>query len=286
VASIEPRVLLDGLAYVESPRWHDGRLWFPHWGTDEVLAVDLEGRVEVVARRPSSGLGDGIAFLPDGRLLVTGERLLRQEHDGSLVEHCDLSHLTTHGWSEITVDGRGNIYVNSINFDFMAGEQPRGAPGLIALVTPDGATRQVADELAFPNGMVITPDNGTLIVAESFAGQLTAFDIADDGTLSNRRVWAAGVGPDGICMDADGAIYCSSKPGEKDLVRVREGREITDRIELDRFCFATALGGPGRRLLFLMCAEWEGTEGVAGAIERRTGQVLVADAPAPGVGWP
>jgi sugar lactone lactonase YvrE len=286
MASIEPRILLDGLAYVESPRWHDGRLWFPHWGTDEVLAVDLEGRVEVVAHRPSSGLGDGIAFLPDGRLLVTGERLLRQERDGSLVEHCDLSRLTTHGWSEITVDGRGNIYVNSINFDFMAGEQPTGAPGLIALVTPDGATRQVADELAFPNGMVITPDNGTLIVAESFAGQLTAFDIADDGTLSNRRVWAAGVGPDGICMDADGAIYCSSKPGEKDLVRVREGREITDRIELDRFCFATALGGPGRRLLFLMCAEWEGTEGVAGAIERRTGQVLVADAPAPGVGWP
>jgi sugar lactone lactonase YvrE len=286
MASIEPRILLDGLAYIESPRWHDGRLWFPHWGTDEVLAVDLEGRVEVVAHRPSSGLGDGIAFLPDGRLLVTGERLLRQERDGSLVEHCDLSRLTTHGWSEITVDGRGNIYVNSINFDFMAGEQPTGAPGLIALVTPDGATRQVADELAFPNGMVITPDNGTLIVAESFAGQLTAFDIADDGTLSNRRVWAAGVGPDGICMDADGAIYCSSKPGEKDLVRVREGREISDRIELDRFCFATALGGRDRRLLFLMCAEWDGTEGVAGAIERRTGQVLVADAPAPGVGWP
>jgi sugar lactone lactonase YvrE len=286
MTSIEPRVLLDGLAYVESPRWHDDRLWFPHWGTDEVLAVDLDGNVEVVARRPSSGLGDGIAFLPDGRLLITGEKLMRQEPDGSLVEHCDLSQLTNHGWSEITVDGRGNIYVNSINFDFMAGEQPMGAPGLIALVTPDGVARQVADELAFPNGMVVTPDNGTLIVGESFAGQLTAFDIADDGTLSNRRVWASGIGPDGICMDADGAIYCSSKPGERDLVRVREGGETSDRIELDRFCFATALGGPERRHLFLMCAEWEGTEGVEGAIERRTGQVLVADAPAPGVGWP
>jgi sugar lactone lactonase YvrE len=128
MTSIEPRVLLDGLAYVESPRWHDDRLWFPHWGTDEVLAVDLDGNADVVARRPSSGLGDGIAFLPDGRLLITGEKLMRQEPDGSLVEHCDLSQLTNHGWSEITVDGRGNIYVNSINFDFMAGEQPMGAP--------------------------------------------------------------------------------------------------------------------------------------------------------------
>ena len=225
--SIKPRVLLDGLAMVESPRWHDGRLWFPHWGTDEVLAVDLDGNVEVVARRPSSGLGDGIAFLPDGRLLITGERLMRQEPDGSLVEHCDLSHLTEHGWSEITVDGRGNIYVNSINFDFMAGEEPDGAPGIVALVTTDGVARQVADEIAFPNGMVVTPDNRTLIIAESFAAQLTAFDIAEDGTLSNRRAWAKDVGPDGICMDADGAIYCSSKPGEKDLLRVREGREVS-----------------------------------------------------------
>ena len=284
--SITPRVLLDGLAMVESPRWHDGRLWFPHWGTDEVLAVDLDGNVEVVAHRPSSGLGDGIAFLPDGRLLITGERLMRQEPDGSLVEHCDLSHLTEHGWSEITVDGRGNIYVNSINFDFMAGEEPDGAPGIVALVTPDGVARQVADEIAFPNGMVVTPDNRTLIIAESFAAQLTAFDIAEDGTLSNRRTWAKDVGPDGICMDADGAIYCSSKPGEKNLLRVREGREVSDQIELDRFCFATALGGPGRQTLFLMCAEWGGTEAVEANIAKRTGQVLVADAPAPGVGWP
>ena len=247
--SITPRVLLEGLAYVESPRWHDGRLWFPHWGTDEVLAVDLDGSVEVVAHRPSSGLGDGIAFLADGRLLITGDRLIRQEPDGSLVEHCDLSHLTKHGWSEITVDGRGNIYLNSINFDFMAGEQPTGAPGIVALITPDGAVRQVADDIAFPNGMVITPDNKTLIIAESFAAKLTAFDIAQDGTLSNRRAWAEGIGPDGICMDADGAIYCSRKPGEKNLLRVREGGEISDLIELDRFCFATALGGPDRQLL-------------------------------------
>ena len=146
--------------------------------------------------------------------------------------------------------------------------------------------RQVADEIAFPNGMVVTPDNRTLIIAESFAGQLTAFDIAEDGTLSNRRVWAKDVGPDGICMDADGAIYCSNRPGEKNVLRVREGREVSDRIELDRFCFATALGGPGRQTLFLMCAEWGGTEAVEANIAKRTGQVLVADAPAPGVGWP
>jgi hypothetical protein len=167
-------------------------------------------------------------WLPDRGLLITGQELIRAEPDGSRVRHADLSHISSFGWSEITVDGRGNVYVNTINFDFAefndvltSGE----APGKIALVTPDGEAREVANGLAFPNGMVITPGNETLVVAESFAARLTAFDIAADGSLSNRRVWADGVGPDGICLDADGCIWASSANMANDCARIREGGE-------------------------------------------------------------
>ena len=211
-----------------------------------------------------------------------------------MVRHADLSDIDDHGWNEIVVDGRGNIYVNSIGFDFGAGEAPK--PGIIALVTPDGTVRQVADQIEFPNGMAVTPDNSTLIVAESFAGRLTAFNITAGGGLSNRRVWADGLGPDSICLDAEGAIWTHSadtRPhtGRDDspageCVRVREGGEIVQRIELDRAGFACALGGPDRTTLFMLAAEWNGIENVDDAIVRRTGQVLTIAAPAPGVGWP
>src|SRR5581483_3551053 len=195
---LEPRLLLDGLAYVESPRWHDGRLWFSHWGREEVLAVDLEGSCEVVAPgRPA--LGWATAWLPDGRLLVTGETLLRREPDGTFVEHADLRGVFSRGCSEIVVDGRGNVYVNSMEFDCLGGGEPTG--GAIALITSDGSVRKVAGDLAFPNGMVVSPDNRTLVVAESFASRLTAFDIERDGSLANRRAWAENIGPDGITMD-------------------------------------------------------------------------------------
>jgi sugar lactone lactonase YvrE len=189
----------------------------------------------------------------------------------------------------MTVDGRGNVYVNTINFDFADFNDvltSGRAPGKIALVTPDGEAREVANEIAFPNGMVVTPDNGTLIVSESFAGRLTAFDIADDGTLSNRRSWAEGVGPDGICLDSDGCIWTSTGQGTNDCARVREGGEVSERIELDRPCFATMLGGPGRRTLFMVATEWRGPESMDDVIKARTGQILAVDAPASGVGWP
>jgi len=281
-AARRPSVLAHGFAYVESPRWHDGRLWFAHWGTGEIVAVDLDGTSEVVGQgRP--GLGWSIDWLPDGRLLLTGEELSRQEPDGSLVRHVDLRSVADFHWNEIVVDGRENIYVNGINFDFLGGSAPR--PGIIVLVTPDGSTRQVADGIEFPNGMVVTPDNSTLIIAESFAGRLTAFEIDDDGSLSNRRVWAEGFGPDGICLDADGAIWTHA-PATRECVRVREGGGILDRISLDRDCFACMLGGPDRLTLFALVAEWRGTEHVADALAARTGQILVAPAPAAGAGWP
>jgi sugar lactone lactonase YvrE len=288
-----PRVLLDGLAYVESPRWHEGRLWFAHWGTGEIVAVDLEGHSEVVAQGPP-GLGWSIDWLPDGRLLVTGPELLRQEQDGSMVRHADLGAVADHRWNEIVVDGRGNVYVNGFGFDFLGGEPP--TPGLIALVSPDGTARCVATDIEFPNGMVITPDNATLIISESFAGRLTAFDIAADGSLSGRRVWADGVGPDGICLDADGAVWTQAADtrmhtGSPDSVegaclRVKRGGTVLQRIEHDRPIFAAMLGGPDGRSLFLLAAEWHGVEGVDHAIAARTGQVLVVDAPAAGAGWP
>src|SRR2546421_799456 len=181
----ELQTLMAGLAFGESPRWHDNRLWFSDWGAQEVIAVDLEGKSEVITRIQSFPFC--IDFLPDGRLLVVSGRdrlLLHMEPDGSLVTHADLTSLSDHPWNEIVVDGRGNAYINNIGFDFPGGEF---APGILALVTPDGSARQVADGVAFPNGMVVTPDNSTLILAESYTNRLTAFDIAADGSLSNRR---------------------------------------------------------------------------------------------------
>jgi sugar lactone lactonase YvrE len=289
-ATIKTRVLLDGLTMVESPRWHDGRLWFPHWGTPEIIAVDLEGNARVMARGPS-GLGHSIGWLPDGRLLVTGERLTRHEPDGSVSVHVDLAPISEYGCSEMTIDGRGNIYVNSIGFDFFAEmaervKNPSQSPtGVVGLITPDGTVRKVADGIAFPNGMVVTPDNRTLIVSESFTGKLLAFDIADDGTLARRRVWAEGVAPDGICLDADGAIWTATW-NRNECVRVAEGGEILDRIQLDRPCFATMLGGPQRCTLFMMANQFLGVDKFDEMLAKRSGQVVVAQVRTPGAGWP
>jgi len=275
----ETQVLKTGIALGESPRWHDGRLWFADWVAEEVVALDLDGRGEIITQVRS--LPFSIDWLPDGQMLITsGRKLLRMEPDGSLATHVDLSGLSEHGWNEIVVDGRSNTYINNICFDFIGGGE--FAPGIIALVTPNGEVRQVADGLAFPNGMAVTPDNSTLIIAESFAGRLTAFDVADDGSLSNRRVWAElGEGGDGICIDAEGAVWI---PAMKACLRVREGGEVLQRIELDRFCFACMLGGTDGKTLFMMAADWSGPENVGKG--PRTGQVVTAEAPAPGAGWP
>jgi len=279
----ETQILMNGLAFPESPRWHDDRLWFSDWGAHEVIAVELDRRSEVIVRVQSFPMC--IDWLPDGRLLIVSASeglLLRRERDGSLVAHADLSSLADFKWNDIVVDGRGNSYVNNTGFDFPGGEF---APGILALVTPEGFARQVADEVAFPNGMVVTPDNSTLIVAESYGNKLTAFDIAADGSLSNRRLWAdlRGGVPDGICLDAENAIWYGDVPNKR-CVRVREGGEVLQTIQLDRGCFACALGGADGRTLFLTANEWRGTANMADG--SRTGQVLTAEAPAPGVGWP
>jgi sugar lactone lactonase YvrE len=279
----EPQILLSGLGLGESPRWHSGRLWFSNWVVNEIAAVDLEGNSSTVVGMPSFPFC--IDWLPDGRLLIVSGReglLLRREPDGSLVTHADLTGLDATPWNDIVVDGHGNVYVNNSGFNLGVDEF---APGIVALVAPDGSVREVADGVAFPNGMAVTPDNSTLIVAESYAARLTAFEIAADGGLSNRRVWAElGDGaPDGICIDAEGAVWYGDVPNKR-CVRVREGGELLETIELDRGCFACMLGGEDGTTLFMMAADWAGPASMGEG--ELTGRVLMTRAPAAGAGWP
>ena len=280
----EPRVLLSGLGIPESPRWHDGRLWFCNWIDRQVVAVDMDGTAQVMLTRDpaSHPMGYSIDWLPDGRLLVTGDKLRRQEPNGSMIVHADQPA------NEIVVDGRGNIYLNGADFNFVAGAPPK--PGYIKLVTPDGQLREVAGDIQFPNGMVITPDGRTLIISESFARMLTAFDIDADGGLSNRRVFAAGVAPDGICLDAEGAIWVSTGFS---IARVAEGGEVLQDVELPegRAPFALMLGGPDRRILFICTAEWRPADDHVANLDRltngpRTGQILALPVEVPGTGRP
>jgi sugar lactone lactonase YvrE len=281
----EAKVLLSGLGIPESPRWHEGRLWFSNWIDRQVVAVGLDGKPEVMLTRDpdSHPMGYSIDWLPDGRLLVTGDKLRRQEPDGSMVTHAEQPA------NEIVVDGRGNIYLNGADFNFVAGEAPR--PGYIKLITPDGELRQVAGDIQFPNGMVITPDDRTLIISESFAGRLTAFDIGADGSLSGRRVFADGLGPDGICLDAEGAVWVSTAGFS--VARIAEGGEVVQRVELaeNRAPFALMLGGPDRRTLFIMTAEWRAADGHVANLDRltngpRTGEILTLQVSVPGAGRP
>jgi sugar lactone lactonase YvrE len=277
-----PRTLLTGRGLLESPRWHGDRLYFSDWSAGEVLAVDLAGRSEVIARVRSLPLCT--AWLPDGHLVIVSSpdgRLLRREPDGSLVTYANLGRP---GWNDIVVDGRSHAYVNGAGFNPMAGEEFR--PGSVHLVTADGAVRQVADDIAFPNGMAVTADNSTLIVADSYRHQLVGFDIGADGGLSGRRVWAdLGDGtPDGICTDAQDAVWYADVPNRR-CVRVAAGGIVLQTVDLDRGGFACALGGPEGTTLFIVAAEWRGmTE--SEMVPPGSGQVLTIDVEVPGAGWP
>jgi sugar lactone lactonase YvrE len=279
------QVLMEGVAFGESPRWHEGRLWFSDWGAQEVVAVDEQGNRELVVSVEFPAFPMCIDFAADGGLLVVAGRdgrLLRREPDGSLAVYADLGELSGHPWNDIVVDGAGSAYVDNIGFDFPEGQF---APGTVALVGADGTARQVADGLAFPNGIAITSDGGTLIVAESYAERLTAFAIDGDGGLRDRRVWAETPGdhPDGICIDSDGAVWYADV-GNRRCVRVREGGEVLDTVECDRGCFACTLGGADGSTLFIVAQEWGGPESMRQGT--RTGQVLAAPAPARRAGRP
>jgi sugar lactone lactonase YvrE len=279
------RVVRDGLVMGESPRWHDGRLWFCDWAAEELIALDPDGSSEIVARVPSFPFS--IDWRPDDLLLINAARqqaVLTLQPDGELGTYADLSGLSDHPpGNEIVVDRHGNAYVNGGGFDLMAGEP--FAPGMVALVAPDGSARQVAGDLGFPNGMAITADDSTLIVAESYGKRLTAFEIAGDGTLGNRRVWAdLGDGvPDGICIDAEGAVWYADVPNRR-CARVREGGEVLQTVELDRGAFACMLGGTDGTTLFIVAREWRGLQ--LGPDEERTGQILTLEVDVPHAGRP
>jgi sugar lactone lactonase YvrE len=277
-----PRVLLTGLTMVEGGRWHDGRLWFAHWGIGEVVAVDLDGTAEVVSPGPPR-MGWAFDWLPDGSRVTTGASVTLEVPDGTTTTVRDSPA------NEVVVDRRAHVFVDGFDFDFLGGGAPE--PGWIDLVGTDGSCRRVAEDVQFPNGMVITPDGSTLVVAESFASRLSAFDITDDGDLVNRRVWAEGVAPDGIAIDAEGGIWAQasdtaahtgspSAPGGA-CVRVLDGGEITHRVETEQPCFACALGGPDGRSLFLLCNDFEGVENLQEVQSRRSARVLVTEAPVP-----
>lgn len=276
------RTLLTGRGLVESPRWHGDRLYFSDWSGGEVLAVDLAGHSEVIARVDSLPLCT--AWLPEGLLVIVSSpdgRLLRREPDGSLVTYADLGRP---GWNDIVVDGRGNVYVNGAGFNPMAGEEFR--PGSVYVVTADGAVRQVADDIAFPNGMAVTADNSTLIVADSYRHQLVGFGIEKDGSLSGRRTWAdlGDAVPDGICVDAENAVWYATVPGKR-CARVAEGGAELQTVPLDRGGFACVLGGPDRSTLLITAAEWRGMTD-AQMVAPGSGQVLAIDVDVPGAGWP
>ena len=275
-------VLLDGLAFPEGPRWHDGKLWFSDMHDQCVKTVDLDGRCAEVVRvaNDPSGLG----WLPDGRLLVVSmrdRRLLRLDPDG-LHELADLSRVAAYHCNDMVTDARGRSYVGNFGFNYEKGEKPRTAA--IALVTPEGQVRVAADDLSFPNGTVITPDGRTLIVGESFGSRLTAFDVADDGSLSNRRAWAQleKAVPDGICLDAEGAIWVAS-PMSGEVLRVREGGEVTERIRVATQAIACMLGGPSRTTLFVCTSESLKAEDCRA---RRSAKIEVVEVSVPGAGLP
>lgn len=287
----ELKILADGFSYLEGPRWHDGRLWLSDFYTQRVIAVALDGTVEdiaIVAEQPS-----GLGWLPDGRLLIVSmkdRKILRQELDGSLVEHADLAPYATGHGNDMVVDATGNAYVGNFGFDLMSGEPFRSSS--LVKVDPNGNVQVVAEDLKFPNGSVITPDGKTLIVDETFGNRISAFDIGEDGSLGVRRDWAnwgplpdttdigtllsaVKVGPDGNTLDADGCVWIADAIGGR-AVRVKEGGEIVDEISTgDDSVFAVALGGDDGKTLFLCLApDFDETKRSA-AREARIGYVTV-----------
>jgi sugar lactone lactonase YvrE len=282
IVCLSMTVLMEGITFGESPRWHDGRVWFSDWGAHQVIALNPDdGRHEVIVSVPSFPMC--IDFLPDGRLLVVDSaqrRILRREPDGSMVTHADLAPLSGKPWNDLVVDAHGSAYVNNIGYDFPGGEP---GPGIVAHVTPEGQVRVVAGDLAFPNGMAITADGRTLIVAESHGDRLTAFDIGPDGGLDRRREWAATPGdhPDGICVDAEGAIWYADVASGR-CVRVSEGGDILASVKLDRGAFACTLSrGDQPPRLYVVGQQWGGPQAA-----QPSGQVVVFPAPASGAGKP
>jgi sugar lactone lactonase YvrE len=283
------KILIDktrGLKFTESPRWHGGKLWFLDIHDKRIKAADLEGHVETVVELPF--IPNAFGHRRDGSLLV-GDAMQRQIHrwDGTALQPlADLSGITTFCLSDGIVDGQDRMYVGDIGYDFFDPTLKPVDTCVIACVEPDGRARIVASDLSFPNGMVITPDGKTLIVAETMGHRLTAFDIQADGSLANGRIYAqlpGDVSPDGIALDAEGAVWLANPGGQFAALRVREGREIVERVELDTQCYAVMLGGPERGSLFICGSDSHDPAEIA---RNPSATLRVVEVEVPGAGLP
>jgi sugar lactone lactonase YvrE len=273
--TLRTEVLIEGLKFPESPRWHDDKLWFVDMEGHKVMTVDLDGNTETIIELPNSV--SGLGWLPDNRLLIVSVedcRLLRLDPEG-VTEVIDLNRFGTVFLNDMVVDKKGRAYVGNFGFDYF-NEKPF-APTKLILVYPNGEAKVVADNMAFPNGTVITPDDKTLIIAETFAAQLTAFDILEDGSLTKRRVWAnlKSLVPDGICLDAEEGIWLAA-PGRKRVVRVLEGGQITHIVRVENDAYACMLGGPDRKTLFVATSKHS----------RDAGRIEFVEVDIPGAGLP
>jgi len=287
--TINIKTLVDstkGLKFTESPRWHNGKLWFLDIHDKRIKTVDLTGSVATVLELPF--IPNSFGLTPEGTVVVGDafQRRIYRQAEAGLQEVADISELTEFCLSDGIVDAKGRLYVGDIGYNFFDPAAKPVETCVIVLVGSDGRASVVADKLFFPNGMVITPDGRTLIVGETLGHRLTAFDIQEDGSLSNRRLWAqlpATVGPDGICLDAQGAVWCANPEGRDSVVRVREGGEITDRIKVDTHAYAVMLGGPQRRHLFI-CAS--GSHDPAEIHRNPSASLQVVEVDVPGAGIP
>ena len=273
--TLRTEVLIEGLKFPESPRWHDDKLWFVDMEGHKVMTVDLDGNTETIVELPNSV--SGLGWLPDNRLLIVSVedcRLLRLDPEG-VTEVIDLNRFGTVFLNDMVIDKKGRAYVGNFGFDYF-NEKPF-APTKLILVYPNGEAKVVADNMAFPNGTVITPDDKTLIIAETFAAQLTAFDILEDGSLTKRRVWAnlKSLAPDGICLDAEEGIWLAA-PGRKRVVRVLKGGQITHIVRVENDAYACMLGGPDRKTLFVATSKHS----------RDAGRIEFVEVDIPGAGLP
>jgi sugar lactone lactonase YvrE len=288
----QTRIAADQLFFGEGPRWYGGRLWFSDFYDRAVKSLDLQGvvRTEVELDDHPSGLG----WMPDGRLLIVAmrARTVMRLGLGGLTVHADLTNIAEHRANDMVVDSRGGAYVGGFGFDLDAELKARGAPAVLAAhpttvlarIEPDGSAQIAACDMHFPNGMVITPDGQTLIVAETLALRLTAFDIGSDGKLANRRVWAAlgARAPDGICLDSDGNVWVANALAAE-CVLVAPGGRVLEVVETDQPCFACMLGGSTQRTLFMLTAPSAIAEV---ASKTRRGRILAAEVSAARAGWP
>ena len=284
-------ILMDGLTFGEGPRWHDGKFYFSDFYSHKVFSLDMKGNSKLIVEIPNQP--SGLGWLSDGTMLIVSmkDRKLMSYKNNVLKEVADLSSLAGFHCNDMVVDSRGNAYIGNFGFNTYSGEELK--PANLILVRPGEDPCVAANNLLFPNGTVITPDGRTLIVGETYAARLTAFDVNEDATLSNRRIWADLTlsvddgevpAPDGMCLDAEGAIWVAS-PSTAEVIRVKEGGEILDSIPVSTNAYACMLGGDDLCTLFICTSNASGVDPEA-ALREKSGKIETVRVDVPGAGKP